>query len=297
MVGVSQNAAAQHTVAVTQARWHRYVALGDSITEGFCDPIAGDGEPWLGWADRLAFILDGNARLAGEQVEFANLGVRGRRVRDVVDDQVPAALALKPDLVSVMVGGNDLMSPTADPDDLAARIETGIAALRGAGIDVLLANCFDPRFAFFLKPLRGRAAVFNANLWSIARTHETFILDVWGMREFQGPDMWAEDRVHLTPAGHRLLSSRAAHVLGIPYFEIGRRSGAPTPVPYGPGAADAAAAPERRPAASGTLSTFAWLHRHAIPWLSRRLRRVSAGDGIGPKRPVPSPVMTVSSRG
>ncbi len=225
---------------MTQARWHRYVALGDSITEGFCDPIAGDSEPWLGWADRLAYILEGNARLAGEGLEFANLGVRGRRVLDVVGDQVPAAIALKPDLVSIMIGGSDLVEPRADPDDLADQIETGVAALRAAGIDVLLANCFDPSFALFFQPLRERAAAFNANLWSIARTHQTFTLDVWGMREFQNRAMWAEDRVHLTTAGHRLLSSRAAHVLGIAYFEVGQSSLSQRIQGVGSDAADAA---------------------------------------------------------
>ncbi|MHB1171541.1 MAG: SGNH/GDSL hydrolase family protein [Lacisediminihabitans sp.] len=257
------------------ARWTRYVAVGDSITEGLCDPVIGRGEPWFGWADRLAMILDGNARLGGGSIDFANLGVRGRRVRDVVDEQIPAALELGADLVSVMIGGNDLMTPKADPDALATQIETGIALLRKNKIDVLLATCFDPQFAFFLKPLRGRAAVFNANLWSIARTHETFTLDLWGIREFQNRSMWSEDRVHLTTAGHRLLASRAAHALGIAYFEL----------PSGPG--------EREPApvsAAPSLSTLGWVRQHALPWVGRRLRRVSSGDGVSAKLPSPMPV-------
>ena len=249
------------------------MALGDSITEGFCDPIVGRSEPWLGWADRLAMILDGNARLNGHDIEFANLGVRGRRVKDVVGEQIPLAIDLKADLVSIMIGGNDLMTPKGDPDALAAQIELGVAALRAVGIDVLLANCFDPRFAFFLKPLRGRAAVFNAHLWSIARTQQTFTLDLWGIREFQNHSMWAEDRVHLTPAGHRLLASRAAHALGIAYFEL-------------PGGT-ADREPGLSAAASETLTTLGWLKQHALPWLGRRLRRASSGDGISAKLPQP----------
>jgi len=247
--------------------WHRYVALGDSITEGLCDPIVGRGEPWFGWADRLATILDGNAELRGHPFEFANLGVRGRRVHDVIDQQVPRAIELGADLVSVMIGGNDLMTPKADPDTLAAQIESGVAALRASGADVLLATSFDPRFAFF-KPLRGRSAVFNANLWSIARTHGTFTLDLWGARELQARSMWSEDRVHLTTAGHRLLASKAAHALGVPYFEVG-------------GAPDAAAIA----AATSDLNGLAWLQRHALPWAGRRLRRVSSGDGVAAKLP------------
>ena len=259
----------RNTVRMGLTRWARYVALGDSITEGLCDPVAGGGDRWLGWADRLATILDGNAQLSGKSIEFANLAVRGRRVRDVVEQQIPTALELKPELVSVLIGGNDLMSARADPDALAAELETGIAALRAAGIDVLLANCFDPQVAFFVRPFRGRAAVFNANVWSIARTHRTYTLDLWGIRELQNVAMWSEDRVHLSSAGHRLLASRAAHTLGVPYFEL-------------PGA-EARLAPQL----AGSLSTAAWLRTHAIPWVGRRLLRVSAGDGISPKLPTP----------
>lgn len=201
-------------------RWNRYVALGDSISESLGDPAVGPGEPCLAWTDRLAMILDGNARLRGVPFAFANLAARGRRVHHVASEQVVRATELRADLVSILVGANDLMESSADPDALAAQVESGVAAVRASGADVLLATCFDPRFAFFLKPLRGRAAVYNANLWSIARTHGTFTLDLWGMRELQHPAMWAEDRVHLAPAGHRLLASRAAHSLGVPYFEL-----------------------------------------------------------------------------
>jgi lysophospholipase L1-like esterase len=250
---------------VSLSQWHRYVALGDSITEGFCDPIVGSGEPWFGWADRLATILDGNARLRGNPFEYANLGVRGRRVRHVIEEQVPRAIELQADLVSVLIGGNDLMAPKADPDDLAAEVADGVAQLRAGGADVLLATCFDPQFAFFLRPFRGRAAVFNANLWSLARTHGPVPLDLWGARELQSPAMWAEDRVHLTPAGHRVLAARAAHALGVPYYESGLRRSTPDPVPQ--------------------LGTLGWMSRHALPWIGRRLRRRSTGDGRDPKLP------------
>ncbi len=250
-------------------RWNRFVALGDSITEGWCDPVIGRTEPWLGWADRLAMILDGNARLREAPFAYANLAVRGRRVRHVVEEQVPRAIELRADLVSILVGGNDLMSPTSDPDVLAAELERGIVALRERGSDVLLATCFDPQFAFFLKPFRGKAAVFNANLWSIARRHGTYTLDLWGVRELQARAMWAEDRIHLAPAGHRLLAVRAAHSLGIPYAEVAPRATATLP-------------PPERPA---TLGVLGWAQRHALPWIGRRLRGVSSGDGMSPKLP------------
>ncbi|MGN7800972.1 SGNH/GDSL hydrolase family protein [Leifsonia sp. 22587] len=260
---------------MSRTTYTRYVALGDSLTEGLCDSAPGAPDAFLGWADRLAGILDGDARLAGDSVEFANLAVRGRRISDVVEAQIPHALQLRPDLVSVMIGGNDLMSPSADPDALAARLETGIRTLRDSGATVLLANIFDPQFAFFLKPFRGRAAVFNANIWSIARDQRAVVLDVWGVREFRDPAMWASDRVHLSTRGHRLLAAHAAHALGVPYAEVS-----------GP---EAAAVPEP-PAPPDELPLRTWLRVYAIPWVARRLRHVSTGDGRGPKLPVPQRV-------
>jgi lysophospholipase L1-like esterase len=263
---------------VSRSSFSRYVALGDSITEGLCDAAPNRQGSWLGWADRLAGILDGDARLAGQSLEFANLAVRGRRIADVVDDQVPRAVAMRPDLVSVLIGGNDLMTATADPDALAGQLENGVRALRDAGSTVLLANLFDPQFAFFLKPFRGRAAVFNANIWSIARDQQATVLDVWGVREFRDAGMWASDRVHLSSRGHRMLASLAAHTLGVPYAETS---------PVG----ESATAPETSPdAAPDTIRFRTWLRVYAIPWAGRRLRHISAGDGMDPKHPVPRPV-------
>lgn len=266
---------------MSRTTYTRYVALGDSITEGLCDPAPARPGTWLGWADRLAGILDGDARLSGHTVEFANLAVRGRRIADVVGEQVPGALALKPDLVSVLVGANDLMSPAADPDALAERLADGVRMLRAHGTTVLLANLFDPQFAFFLKPFRGRAAVFNANIWSIARDHHAVVLDVWGVREFRDPAMWGADRVHLSSRGHRLLATHAAHALGVPYAE--------TTV--------AEASDAREPSMPSTeapddLPFRTWLRVHAIPWAARRLRGISSGDGLSPKLPQAQPVHT-----
>ncbi|MFF2051581.1 SGNH/GDSL hydrolase family protein [Leifsonia sp. NPDC058194] len=267
---------------MSRSSFSRYIALGDSITEGLCDAAPNPQGSWLGWADRLAGILDGDAHLAGHTLEFANLAVRGRRITDVVTDQVPHAVALRPDLVSVLIGGNDLMSPTADPDALAAQLETGVRALRAAGSSVLLANLFDPQFAFFLKPFRGRAAVFNANIWSIARDQQATVLDVWGVREFREPGMWASDRVHLSSRGHRVLASLAAHTLGVPYAE--------TTLPGEESAPTAEPGPGRGP---DTIPFRTWLRVYAIPWAGRRLRHISAGDGMDPKLPVPRPVPRV----
>jgi lysophospholipase L1-like esterase len=252
----------------TPRQWTRFAALGDSITEGWCDPVIGAGEPWFGWADRLALEIDGHLRAHGRpRLEFANLAVRGRRVRHVVDDQIPAAIAMGADLVSVLIGGNDLSALRPDPDRLAAELETGIAQLAGTGATVLLATAYDPGFSPYLRVLRGRAAVFTAHIHAIAAKHRCLVLDLWTIPGLSDRSMWSEDRLHPSARGHLALLAAATSVLGLP----------------APSTSDDVAAQSRLP-------TSVWLRRHLLPWIARRVRQVSSGDGRGPKLPIPAPV-------
>jgi lysophospholipase L1-like esterase len=104
-----------------------FVALGDSFTEGIGDPYP-DGS-YQGWADRFARHLAATS----PGLAYANIAIRGKLVAQVIDEQVPVAIGLAPDLVSIAAGGNDLLRPGADPDALAASFERGVAALRSAG--------------------------------------------------------------------------------------------------------------------------------------------------------------------
>ena len=91
-----------------------YVALGDSFTEGLDDSTAVGGG-YRGWADRFA------EHLAALQpgLCYANLAIRGKILSEVAQEQVPQAIAFRPDLVSIAAGGNDMLRPGADPDALA----------------------------------------------------------------------------------------------------------------------------------------------------------------------------------
>ncbi len=216
---------------MSHAPWQRYIALGDPLTGGADGSAPGPGGVLpgrigaTGWAAHLAAILDRDSRLGDPErcgVEFSDRGDAGRGLVDVVREQVPRAVAARADLVSIVAGGRDLLTPGADPDAVAARLDEGVSVLRAAGADVLLTTSLDPRSTPALRPLRARAAVFNAHLWSIARRHGTFVLDVWGMRDLQDARLWSEGRVRLDAAGHRLLANRAAHCLGVAYAEVGR---------------------------------------------------------------------------
>ncbi len=194
--------------------WTRYVAIGDSFTEGMSDPDPTLPDAYVGWADRLAHHLDAVAERAHLPFGYANLAVRGRKLDDVVGTQLDAAMSMSPDLVSMVGGGNDLLRPTVDLDRLAARLEEAVVRIRQSGADVLLATPTDTRDAGVFKPLRGRHAVHTANIFTIAQRHGAHVLNLWGMAALRDWRMWAEDRIHLTSEGHRRVALAALTALG-----------------------------------------------------------------------------------
>lgn len=253
------------------AEWHRYIALGDSFSEGLNDPDPARPGEYRGWADRLAEHL---SAAAGREVEYANLAIRGRLLPGVIDEQVPVALSAEPDLVSLIAGGNDLLRPGGDPDSIASLLEEAVVRLRAAGADVLLATGNDPRQTPIIRRIRGRVAVFNANIWSIAARHGAFVLDQWGSAWLQDFRMWDADRIHLTSEGHRRMALAAATALGVPVVDAGDWR---TPLPPLP----------PRPLRTAVGEEAAWVRGFVAPWVGRRLRGTSSGDGRTAKRPVP----------
>ena len=265
----------------------RYVAIGDSFTEGMADPDPRRANAYLGWADRLAAHLapladgdkaDGDKADSDKQVNddnrgfgYANLAVRGRLLADIAGPQVERALALSPDLVSIVGGGNDILRPRVDIDALAARLEDAVARLRASGAAVLLATPSDPRDAPLIKASRGRAATYTAHIWSIARRHDAHVIDLWGMTALRDWRLWAPDRIHLTSEGHRRVALNAFTALGFTASDAGWAIPLPAAAPIS--RADAARANAR------------WAREYVSPWVQRRLRGQSSGDAISAKRP------------
>lgn len=241
-----------------------FVALGDSFTEGVGDPHPDGGVQ--GWADRFARSL---AALSPD-FRYANLAVRGKLLGQVIDDQVPEAIRLAPDLVSIAAGGNDLLRPRADPDALAALFERGVTALRSSGCTVMLFTGFDPGGFPLIRMIRGKVAAYNAQLRVIAKRQGCLHVDLWSMRRLADSREWCADRLHLAPDGHRRVALRACEVAGVPVTEDWRDPLPPTPAPAW---------------LSARRHDLAWARRYAAPWLSRRLRGVSSGDGRVAKRP------------
>src|ERR1022692_3841172 len=273
---------------------YSFVALGDSFTEGLGDFAEGldgfagaagalaaaDGR-WGGWADRFA------DRLAEVRpgLCYANLALRGKLLGEVGEEQVPRAVAMRPDLVSLAAGGNDLLRPGADPDVLGRVLDEQVQRLTAAGCTVLLFTGFDPGTFPLIRLIRRRAAIFNAYIRVAARRHGCHLVDLWSMRMLSDPREWCADRLHLSPDGHRRVALRACEVMGVAVEADWREL-----LPDEPAAAAALARVAQRLAAR--REDARWAKEHAAPWISRRLRGASSGDGAMAKRPELLPLVT-----
>lgn len=265
------------------ARWSRYVAIGDSITEGLCDDSRQAAGEYRGWADRLALLLSHTAGRPSPLL-YANLAVRSRTVPDVLDRQIPRALELGADLVTILIGGNDLAGPRPTTRRmsrrLADRLHPGVARLRAAGCEVLLIAPFVPPNPF-LRTLHRRAAGLAPELARVGAVTGARVLDLTGEPGWLEPRMWSDDRVHLSSHGHRMLAYRVAAALGMPGAqELGELDVAVHDEPIGE-----------------QLTTPRWVWRHVRPWLGRRLRGQTAGDGRQPKHHALVPVIPADPSG
>ena len=256
-----------------------FVAIGDSFTEGLNDPAPDGG--FRGWADLVAGALA--AQRPG--LRYANLAVRGKLVAQVVAEQLPRAVELAPDLVSLAAGGNDILRGT-DVDELAASFEPAVAKLQAAGSRVLIFTGFDPRMFPVIRLLRGRIAAYNMHLRGIADEHGCDLVDLWSMRALRDARAWSPDRLHLSTEGHRRVARRTCEVLGIPVGEDGR-----VPPPAGPPAVTNG----RSPWLAARRQDARWAREYAGPWLRRRVGGTSTGDGVLPKRPDLLPVLAAAS--
>lgn len=258
------------TIQTAARPWRLFAALGDSFSEGLGDDARPDGRH-RGWADLVAQALaDRAAAAGGDGIDYANLAIRGRLTRQVISEQVPAAVALQPDLTSLAIGVNDTLRRHFDVNAAATQLEAGVRSLRSAGSDVLVFAFGDPgRRSAVMGSVRDRIRRYNSAVEAIADLYGCYLVRYWDVAVLDDDRFWADDRLHLSPAGHRIAAASALEALGL--------GGSDWRTPAAPG--------PRPSAAARTAGHAQWAWRHVVPWTIRRFKGASSGDGITPKHP------------
>ena len=196
--------------------FRRYVAIGDSSTEGLEDPDGNGG--YIGWADRLAqHIADGQ----DEPLEYANLAIRGLRTHDIRIGQLNDALAMRPDLLTVFAGMNDVIGPRSATSTWSGRSTSSSSARRGGPAAPWSPSPCPTR----RRSTRWRPACvsgwtrLNAIIRSEAERFGVLVVDFEAYPIAEDPRLWFDDRLHGNTLGHTRMAAALAWRLGIPGFD------------------------------------------------------------------------------
>jgi lysophospholipase L1-like esterase len=242
------------------------VAIGDSQTEGLWD--GDDSSGLIGYADRLAAIIDSH----DPGLAYANLAVRGRRIVDLLVGQLPLALAMRPDLITVCIGMNDITRPGPFFEHALADLDTLHTRLVRSGATVVTTTF--PDLAQILpigRVLVSRVEQINGEIRTAAAQHGFRLVDLYDAPSMVDPQIWSRDRIHGSTTGHILFAASAAEALGLlpgnnhDWAQAAR-----------------AVQPSLR---SRAHSQVLWTQNMLMPWLWRHVRGRSEGDGRNPKRP------------
>lgn len=243
------------------------------MTEGMSDEII-DGN-YRGWADRVAEVMAAN----WDDFTYANLAIRGKLVGQVVTEQIPLALPHiegKSTLVSFHAGANDVIRPKYDKSLAIGTYNEGVAKLTESGATVMLFCVLEDSGAKTraAKVWKERFAEFNENVRQIAAESGALLFDPNNDDFWRDPRFIHEDRLHLNSEGHRRVAQAVLSRLELPHDEDWRMKLPP-------------AKPISR--LEKLKIDLHWLWKYAIPWLGRRIRRRSSGDGRSAKYPIPAP--------
>jgi lysophospholipase L1-like esterase len=270
---------------VTKVATRSYVAIGDSLSEGLGDERFESDRMFAGWSDRLAAILNEEARVDGHEFSYANLAIRSRNVREIMTTQVELARRLNPDLVTVMAGANDLWRSGVRWSEIEAIYRKGLVRLQSGGSRVVVANCINPVHLWAFRSGVGRAAQMTELIEDLAGEMNLPVLDVYRSHTLARLRVWSDDLVHFGARGHAHVANRAAELL-----ELEHRVAPPK---LGRDSRDYLTPPEY----------VSWITSHVVPFFHRRLQGAAAGDGIMAKRPLlssvddhPWPVVRASER-
>ena len=207
-------------------RYSRYVAIGDSQTEGLWDSDDSDG--LTGYADRLAMIIDSHY----PGLAYANLAVRGRRIVDLLVEQLPHALAMRPDLITSVHRDERRDPPGPFFDRALADLDALHTRLAQSGAAVVTTTF--PDLAQILpigRVLVSRVEQINGEIRTAAARHGFRLVDLYDAPSMVDPEIWSRDRIHGSTKGHILFAAAAAEALGLPVaIMIGRKAMARSPV-------------------------------------------------------------------
>ena len=228
---------------------------------------------YRGWADRLADVMS----RANPEFTYANLAIRGKLLKQVIDDQLPVALSYvtgPETLLTFHAGANDALRPSYKPEVAQALYAEAVRRAAASGATVMLftvlertgntgrgSDVWAARFSEFNKGVRKVGSEVGAIV--VDANQETF---------FNDSRFLAFDRLHLNAEGHNRVAQALLERLGYDFDPAWR-------IPLPPA--------QQTPWLKKRTISAIWFATFVLPWIWRRLRGKSSGDGRSAKYPSP----------
>ena len=250
--------------------FERFIALGDSYTEGMSDEKKYGN--YRGWADRTADVM----AVSYADFTYANLAVRGKLVHQVVDEQIEAAISQvtgPKTLVSFHAGANDVIRPNYRADLVLPLYADAVRRLAASGATILLFTVLERtgNTGKAAKMWETRFREFNRNVRAVAEEVGAIIADANEEPAFSDRRFLAFDRLHLNSMGHDRVAQAVLELLDLPFDKNWRE-----PLPPA----------KDQPVVFRAWITSMWFITFALPWMWRRARGKSSGDGRSCKYPI-----------
>ena len=233
------------------------------MTEGMSDEVVNGN--YRGWADRVADEL----AKSNSDFTYMNLAIRGKLLKQVVDYQIPEAIKYiegKQTLVSFHAGANDVLRPNYQADLSLPQYEEGIRLLTNAGATVIIFTVIDKVEG------KGKTAAlwhqrfsnFNENIRKVAAKYPVILFEAKNAEFLNDRRFLAFDRLHMNSEGHRRLANAVLQGLG---YE------------FDPNWKVAPAVAKKKNKVVRVATNIVWVATFLIPWIWRRIRGKSSGDG------------------
>ena len=248
----------------TNPTYSSLVALGDSFTEGMSDLLPNGS--YRGWAD----VLAGRMAAVTPGFRYANLAVRGKLIQQIVEEQVDVAVAMRPDVITLVGGLNDTLRPKCDMGRVRALLTEAVERLAPSCEQLVLMRS-PGRQGPVLARFRPRMEELFECVDELAEKHGAIVVDLYGAPSLGDPRLWDVDRLHLTAEGHRRVAEAVWQTLGYDPEDTEWRTPMQATLPPG--------------WAARRVADARFARQYLLPWIGRRLTGRSSGDGLPAKRP------------
>jgi lysophospholipase L1-like esterase len=190
--------------------------IGDSAASGVGDSDHAGNH--FGWGYHLAQAFT-------EPLIYINASRPGAQSKEVLEEQLPKVLIHEPELIAVIVGGNDLLRNGFSPEVFESNLNETLRQIEESGATSMLLELHDPTEIVPMPRLvarvcRRRVNAVNRITRKMAHRYSAVLLETRSLEDIYARDKWHVDRMHPSRHGHQFIADNFAHLLRMRGFEV-----------------------------------------------------------------------------